>query len=414
MSDLPPLISSQPASVIAGGVIGALTGLVLAIWILFTCIRRRRTRRQWGYFDQGGGADRSSTPRWFHRLLHDRGGGNDSTSSSNDSFMSPYPDNRADSSADGHRPLQVSHLPHLPPMMPLSGRNDREPVFSIVGIPLGGLSSTSVLSTSNGGVPNGNLGFGRQAERARLYEQEERTPSRSSSPFDDPDPFRSTPPTSLVIHSNSPSAASHETVHALTTDHMGTPQVSMVPMQRVNVSPSETANASTPPSNFAPPAPGISPMRPMTPTLPEPSRVPRLAPMPAPTRAMLPPAAKPTATPSPDKVAQASNALFNSRHRTRAINPFGDSHSTNRSFDSTARSSFISSTASMYSVDDTTTETTDDGVPTVNRRERELHASDLYLTRTRDQRTSRAVSPVCVIALSFISYASGLTHQIFP
>jgi hypothetical protein len=151
-----------------------------------------------------------------------------------------------------------------------------------------------------------------------------------------------------------------------------------------NAYPSNTVKIATPPSRVAPSA-GAPPMKPAKITIAEP-----LCPQPpvAPARPLQPPVAKTAATSALANMAlkRARNASFNSRHHSPAISPSGDSNSP-------ARPSLASSTPSMYSVDDTATSpATDDGVPTTNRRERELHASDLYLARTDDLRTSRAAS----------------------
>ena len=377
--------------------IGGLAVVALVIWLLFTCLRRRRIRRQWGYFEQGGGVDRSSTPRWMRHLFHGGGGSNDGTSSRGTNVMTPFSDDRPDGSAEGHRPLQIQHLPHFPPMM--SGRDGSEPVFNIVGIPSGGASSTTVQGIDGNSVPSESLGFGRQA---RLHEQEQEQRTTSPSPFADPDPFRSTPHASHSLYSNPPSEESHESVYALTTDH-AIPQVSVGSLR----------HAANPPSSFsATPSAYVPLMKSMQFAITEAPPLPAARPSPPATmsavHAMSLPALKPSAMTFPEKAAfqQASDALFNSRHRTLRNNPFDDSNSRVRSFHS-AQLSFASSGPSVYSDDDAVTDNgTDDGVPTINRREPELHASDLYLPRTGNLRTSRAISSVCIIHSSLTYHGS--------
>jgi len=339
-------------------------------------MRRQHVRRQWGHFGQDGGAVRSNKAPRARRFFHKHDISNDSFVSR--SFTSPK---FGLNSAEGQRPFQVS--PHVPPMVQLNGGSGQETVFSIVGIPSVGLSYTSIQNTGVGGDMNGNLGSGRQAELARQDEQGQEALQTPSSPFADPDPFRSSPPT----YGGSQSGDSHETIYALTTDHAML-QASMNAVQHAaNAYPSNPVNIATPPSRIAPSA-GAPPMKPTKITIAEPLRPPPPVAMPAPARPLQPPVAKTAATLSPANTAlqRARNAFFNSRHHTQAINPFGDSNSP-------ARSSLASSAPSVYSVDDTATSlVTDDGVPTMNRRERQLHASDLYLARTSDLRTSRAAS----------------------
>lgn len=339
--------------------------------------------------------------------------------------------------------------------MQMGGTNGREPVFSLVGTPVAsaGPSSTSDHSAATHAGTAGappvtglGLGFGRQAELAR-QEQERSIPSRASaSPFADPDPFRSTPPATVIAHSNAPSTDSN---HQFVSVSRAT---GLTEGSTTTAAPSPI-HAATLPFSVAMPAPGVPIMKPMKATTvdPPPMRYlppPRSLSSPPESQGAQPPQSLPLVSkdmadftnrmdanrtptaegrqiPTAPEAANpnAASLLFASRHRTNTINPFDDNNSIDmntpipspnpvhtpthgqmgRSFDSTNQSSFLSSGESIYSADETTDAGTDDGIPTTNRvgRHRELHASDLYVPRVGDQRTSRAMSSVSTFLFTY-------------
>lgn len=335
-------------------------------------------------------------------------------------------------------------------MMQISSKISHEPVFSIVGTPAvsAGPSSTSdhsatghVATASAPPAVGPGLGFGRQAELAR--QEQERSSSRdSTSPFTDPDPFRSTPPATVIANSNAPSTDSNHQFVSVPRATGLTEGSAAVP---------SPIHAATLPFSVAMPAPGVPIMKPMKMTTvdPPPARY-----LPPPRSLSSPPESQSAQSPNsiplvPKDMASLINrsdanrtptarsylptapeastnnntsSLFASRHRTNTINPFDDANSIDidtpipspnpvhtpthgqmgRSFDSTNQSSFLSSGESIYSADETTDAGTDDGIPTTNRvgRHRELHASDLYVPRVGDQRTSRAMSTVSTCSVT--------------
>lgn len=257
-------------------------------------------------------------------------------------------------------------------------KTTREPVSTSVGTP-------GIDAAAGGGAAAvaSYRGFGRQAELASGGIDIEHGPTPTSpGPFADPDPFRSTP-ASVAPRSNPSSADGHV---RLSSD-LGHSTASHQTSYRTPHTPVSTAHAATLPFSVALPAPGVPIMKPMQPVMPE-SHPPSWAgsPISSPPMARnpLPPLQVPQARPDPQ--------LFTSRHRTNPVNPFDDANSISRSFDSTGQSSFLSSGASVYS-DDMTDTATDDGIPRpANRRDRELHASDLFVRRSEDERNSRAMS----------------------
>lgn len=464
-------IRSRNRGAIAGGIVGTLVALALIFLLLLWHVRRRRSVRQhWGYFDNGGGADRSG---WMNRLLfrstrnsdHVRSGSHGSTTSRDGGgrdYQSPFSDNvnRPDSSTEGHPPLEI---PNFPPMTQIGARSAPEPAFTLVDVPSAapGRSSPSDHSASGHGhstetptTTGSGFGFGRQAGLSRQEQQQ----SPPTSPFADPDPFRSTPSTTVVAQSN-PSSSSTDSNHGM---------VSVASGQKERETPSPI-HAATLPFGIPMPAPGVPIMKPMKATMVEsldsshsppplppsisyssPQRVqsPRSPPAVAPkdmirltgqresdrrtsTSAPRQPPLRPLRLPEdslPNANPNVPSSLFASRHRTNTVNPFDDSNSIastalvsptytpthglmGRSIDSTNKSSFISSGASVYSADETATDAgTDDGIPTINRRDRELHASDLYVPRAGDQRNSRALSSVSIRSLLSTSDKSLPQH----
>lgn len=382
---------SNHAGAIAGGTIGGIAFLAILGFLLWRHLHRQRLRRLWGNLD-GPTTEKNRTqkPAWATRFFHRHSDSNESVSSHHRNFStSPFTDDH-DVSVNGHSTMQIPHLPSFPPLM--ATKATREPVFSIVGLPGSGAAGAATRA-----VASGQIGFGnRHSDLISTDTDLERgVPQTETSPISpafntDPDPFRSTPV--QIVSRTAPSS----------TDGHG--------RASSDLSHSGTSHAATLPFSVALPRAGVPIMRPMQPVIPDvhppppswltPVDIPPMA------RAPLPPI--PSLISLPETQTQPQRQLPRSEaepfmsaydHRTYAANqnPFSDTHSVSRSFDSTGKSSFLSSGVSVYSDDDSESGTVD-GIPRPADhdywRTKQVHTSDLFVHQSEEERNSRALSSV--------------------